>query len=116
MGAASVRAPKKCGHEGCETRVTGKRYCPEHQSRWDPKRTHATSYAHKQWRRAVLERDHGHCQINGPGCTGRATEADHIVNVAAGGPEFDIDNGQAACETCHRAKTLREATEGRQAI
>lgn len=66
------------------------------------------------WRAAILKRDKGHCQINGPGCTGRATEADHVVNVAAGGAEFDPDNGQAACPTCHKAKSLAEATEGRR--
>ena len=112
-GRAMPRAPKQCGREGCETRGTG-RYCLAHQSQWDPKRTHAKSGEHKTWRRAVLERDRGHCQINGPHCTGRATQAAHIVAVAFGGDPYDVNNGQAACPTCHKAKSLAEATEGRR--
>lgn len=68
---------------------------------------------HQAWRRAVLDRDAHTCQIRGPRCTGRATEADHVIPVAEGGPEFDPANGQAACPDCHKAKTAAEAARGR---
>ena len=109
------RAPSKCGREGCETRGTG-RYCPAHKSGWNSGSAPRTSTAgHKAWRTAVLARDKGACQIRGPRCTGRATIADHIVNMAAGGAEYDVDNGQAVCATCHKVKTQREAAIGRGA-
>ena len=108
------RAPKKCARDGCETRGLG-RYCPEHRSQWG----HGSSgrrntSEEKAWRAAVLRRAEGVCEIRGPHCTHRATEADHIVNLARGGAPLDLSNGQAACSTCHREKTLREAAEGRR--
>lgn len=110
------RAPKKCAHDGCETRITARNYCDAHRPiGWvsgGPSRTSTTE--HRAWRKAVLARARGACQIRGPRCTGRATEADHITPVARGGAEHALDNGQAACTTCHREKTLREATEGRR--
>lgn len=107
------RAPKKCARDGCETRGTG-RYCPEHQVRWKQGPSRTSTPEHAAWRKAVLDRDHWWCRIQGPGCTGRANHADHITAVAFGGAEFDLTNGQAACPTCHLAKSLAEATEGRR--
>jgi 5-methylcytosine-specific restriction protein A len=112
----SPRALKKCGRDGCEERVTGRTYCLEHSVGWASGPKPRTSTAgHKAWRAAVLARDNGACQIHGQHCTGRATIADHIVNVAAGGAPFDLDNGQAVCARCHMAKTQREAAIGRAA-
>ena len=108
------RAPKKCA--GCETRVVGKTHCPACQPiGWKSggySRTSTTE--HKAWRLEVLNRDHWWCAIRGPGCTGRTKTADHIVPVAFGGAEFDADNGQAACDVCHKVKTNREAIQGRK--
>ncbi|MFI8569632.1 HNH endonuclease [Rhodococcus sp. NPDC078407] len=41
-------------------------------------------------------------------------QADHIINVAAGGQER-IDNMQAACEPCHTAKKQQESAAARRA-
>lgn len=41
-----------------------------------------------------------------------SVEVDHIVPLARGGSE-DRDNKQGICIPCHRAKTAREAAEGR---
>lgn len=51
-------------------------------------------------RAAVLERDGRVCQIGGAGCLGRATAADHIVPVHAGGSD-DPANLRAACGPCN---------------
>lgn len=64
------------------------------------------------WQKRVLARD-PLCRIQGPDCTTIATEADHIVNVAEGGDELDLDNGQGACSNCHEQKTQDEATRGK---
>lgn len=108
------RAPKKCGNHSCENRVQGKTYCIEHAPMNWAGTTRASTTAHKTWRTTVLSRDKGACQINGPGCTHRVTEADHVVPVAEGGAEHDVNNGQAVCSPCHKRKTQQEAQRGRQ--
>lgn len=108
------RAPKKCAKDGCETRGTT-RYCPGHAIHWAKGASRTGTAEHKAWRKTVLNRDHWRCQIRGVSCLGKATQADHIVNVKAGGAEFDPANGQGVCEPCHQTKSLREAAEGRRA-
>jgi 5-methylcytosine-specific restriction endonuclease McrA len=39
-------------------------------------------------------------------CGDRATEVDHIIELAAGGSN-SIDNVQPLCSPCHKAKTAR---------
>jgi len=56
----------------------------------------------------VLLRDGYRCQIRLPGCLGRASSADHIVELADGGAPFDLRNLQAACMHCNLAKSHRE--------
>lgn len=66
--------------------------------------------AHKAWRAAVLAQPgHHRCQLAYDGCTTQATEADHIVEVADGGPPLDVRNGQGVCASCHRVKTAKHA-------
>lgn len=82
---------------------------------WQHSNTGRTSTPeHRAWRHAVLTRDHHRCQIQGPGCTGTATEADHITEVADGG-HSTLENGQAVCHTCHAAKTAKHANRKRWA-
>lgn len=80
---------------------------------WSKGQTRTSSAAHKRWQREVLRRSGGVCQIQGPDCEGRAVHADHIVPVAEGGAEFDVNNGQGACEPDHEAKTAEETARGR---
>ena len=109
----SPRAPKKCGRDGCETRVVGRTFCPEHSVGWRDNGGRTATAGHKARRTQVLARDKGVCQLNGPNCTHRATIADHIINVARGGTD-DLTNLQAVCAPCHATKTQDEATEGRR--
>lgn len=67
------------------------------------------STAHRRWRAGVLHRDQHRCQLHLTGCTQRATEADHITELADGGAELNISNGQAACANCHNRKTAAHA-------
>jgi 5-methylcytosine-specific restriction protein A len=55
----------------------------------------------KQIRLAILVRDGYACQINRPGCTGRATQVDHIVPINEGGAWWDRTNLRAACAHCN---------------
>jgi len=63
--------------------------------------------ATKAWRTAriaTLVRDGYRCQINGPGCTHVATEADHIVETSIGGAVYDLGNLRAACKPCNSSR------------
>ena len=54
-------------------------------------------------------------------CGDRATEVDHIIELAIGGTNT-IDNVQPLCSACHKAKTARfnstreRGTEGHRAV
>ena len=61
------------------------------------------TYRWKQTRKYVLARDGYRCMLRMKGCTGRATQADHIIDVADGGSD-DPSNCQAACQNCNNAK------------
>ena len=105
------RAPKKCGKDGCEARVVAKPYCPDHQPvGWSRSTDPRYGAEHRVWRKRVLARARGLCEIRGPGCTHRATDADHVDRLGA---RYDLANGQAACPVCHGVKTRREAAEAR---
>ena len=66
----------------------------------------AVRYGHA-WRkrRAAQLRAEPYCRIQGPSCTGRATEVDHIIGA-------DADPGhqhlRSVCATCHRKRTAAE--------
>lgn len=59
---------------------------------------------HGHIRPAILDRDGHLCQIGLPGCTGHATEVDHIVP----GDDHSPANLQAACTSCNAAKNHAE--------
>lgn len=63
-------------------------------------------------RSVILARDSHRCQINGPRCTGRATEVDHIIPVFEDGTD-DPANLRGVCPECHAIKTQEEAQRAR---
>lgn len=66
-----------------------------------------------QVRKQIMDRDKWRCQIKGPNCLGKATQADHRTPWAEGGTD-DVGNGQAVCKPCHEAKTQDERLRGMQ--
>lgn len=107
------RAPKKCANADCEERVQGRTYCKTHTPmNWEAKPRYATA-EHRAWRKQVLARAKGQCELRYQGCTHRATEADHTIPTAEGGTTT-LDNGKAACAPCHQKKTQQEALRGKQ--
>jgi 5-methylcytosine-specific restriction protein A len=55
----------------------------------------------------ILRRDHRRCYL----CGAEATETDHVVPVAEGGPN-DLSNGRAICSACHTVKSRAESERG----
>lgn len=113
------RAPLRCpgGNGTCTNLIVNRRYCEEHTVPWSGKRTTSSTLtstaAWKQLRQRVLKRDRYQCQVREPGCTGRATQVDHIINTAAGGAELDSENTQAICPSCNARKAQRESIAAR---
>lgn len=62
----------------------------------------------QRFRLEILERDGYICQIRGPKCKKKATEVDHIVPLADGGPMFDPANCRAACNWCNTWRAQRQ--------
>ncbi|WP_160119654.1 HNH endonuclease [Rhodovarius lipocyclicus] len=62
-------------------------------------------YRSKAWfrlRHACLQRDQHRCVV--PGCTNRATHADHIIPRSKGGADT-LANTASICPGCHARKT-----------
>lgn len=61
-------------------------------------------------RASVLRRDSFRCKIAGAGCSGIATEVDHIRR----GDDHRLENLRAVCRSCHRKKSQAEALEAQR--
>ena len=110
------KAKKPCPHAGCRELTNGG-YCDTHRreansayERNNRDKAARAVYATARWSRvrAVQLRSEPMCRH----CRERrllvaATHVDHIVEIADGGSEYDIDNLQSLCKSCHSSKTLR---------
>lgn len=83
-GSGVLKSCLRCG------RLTPGSYCPDH----------ARGGSTRAWRKVrtrALERDRYRCQA----CGKPATEVDHLIPVADGGPDV-LANLQAVCSDCHQ--------------
>ncbi|MYC32126.1 MAG: HNH endonuclease [Chloroflexi bacterium] len=74
------------------------------------RRRRRDAWARRGWRQIrerILKRDQHRCQIRGPGCTGRATQVDHIRPLKWGGSN-DPGNLRAACAHCNLSRAPRQ--------
>lgn len=69
-----------------------------------PRRSLYNSATWARVRPAVLERDGHRCTIRARGCTGVATQVDHVVSVVEGGSWFDPENLRASCTHCNLSR------------
>lgn len=78
---------------------------------YESKRRDARTYDHRwrKTRKAYLAR-HPACEIRMPGCTGKATEVDHIVQAANDPGHRHL---RAACTYCHRKVTAQQGMGAR---
>jgi 5-methylcytosine-specific restriction protein A len=109
------RAPKKCGRAGCTTRIVGRTYCDQHETEYRERSSwgRGSTRRSRRERTIVLTRDPT-CYLRYDGCTGAATEDDHVIPKWRGGSD-DLSNRRGACHSCHRKKSLAEAAEARAA-
>jgi 5-methylcytosine-specific restriction endonuclease McrA len=73
-----------------------------------PRRTQPMPRGWRRIRARILDRDAHTCYV----CGLFATEVDHVVPVASGGTDDEL-NLRAICTTCHRRKTARDAHRNR---
>jgi 5-methylcytosine-specific restriction endonuclease McrA len=73
-----------------------------------------SSPAWKAFRRHILERDGGRCQVNGPRCRGWATDVDHVIALADGGQPFDEANTRASCKPCNSSRSAERTNDIRR--
>jgi 5-methylcytosine-specific restriction protein A len=122
----AVRPKSICRKVACGALIDAPGYCEKHaklSTGWarahGDKSSAQRGYGHawRKTRERILARDCGLCQISGPACSFIATEVDHKVSKARarelGWREMRIEadeNLQAACPSCHRAKTAAERT------
>jgi len=93
--------------------------CPEHRSGWDRKpKERDLAYIdarYKANREIILARE-PMCHWRLPGCTGKSTQADHLIAVSRGGSN-DLGNLVGSCENCNRRRgvSLGNQTKRRRA-
>jgi 5-methylcytosine-specific restriction protein A len=109
---------RPCSRSGCHA-LARARFCDRHAREHSTKcwsRSKTVKRSITAWRklrdyqiaREPLCRE---CLSRGHVCA--AVEVDHIVPLSRGGEELDENNIQSLCAKCHRAKSMREAAEGR---
>ncbi|WP_238541912.1 HNH endonuclease [Acidovorax sp. CF316] len=67
----------------------------------------------QRMRAALFERNPLCVECQKAGRDTEATQRDHIVPLAEGGPD-DATNEQGLCDACHEEKSLQEALRGRR--
>lgn len=110
------RLGRPCLEPGCRRSAISKRSrCVAHQRAYDRRgrlSTPTSSPLHRQWRRAVLQRD-GLCRdchrplLDPRGEPLPTAHADHVIPLSLGGT-YSLQNGAGRCASCHSRKTLRE--------
>lgn len=94
-----------CAANGCPE-VVKRGYCPAHRPKGTRSPSSIVTGTHR-WRvvkAGVLKRDRYRCQLQLPGCTGRATTVDHVDPVFNGGPHYEERNLAASCQSCNARK------------
>ena len=107
------RAPKKCGRLGCEARVTGRTYCPDHAKRppspssiaaRDPAESARRARAVASW---VKHNGHVCSGYERPAHPSRDLTAAHATAVARGGKDSALT---VLCRSCNSRMWTKSVT------
>jgi 5-methylcytosine-specific restriction endonuclease McrA len=80
---------------------------------WATSRHPGSTSLQRRQRAEILQRD-PLCYLQYAGCTGMATEEDHVTPLAQGGDRWSYSNRRGACHHCHAIKTARESAQARR--
>lgn len=107
-----MRAPKKCGRQGCEVRVVARTYCPEHsRAPLSPSSRAARDPSERRRRSAVVAdwvASHGWtCPgYERPAHASRDLTAAHSVAVSTGGRDSALT---VLCRSCNSRQSTKPA-------
>lgn len=119
-----VKAKTPCRQGGCRSLLDKPGFCDKHrretfkaqrQAMSIDKAEHDRFYHRAAWKkvRALQLQLEPLCrQCRKEGRLVAATVVDHIIERSKGGADYDQNNTQSVCQSCHNAKTRRE-TGGR---
>lgn len=111
-----VAAPRPCSFPTCSVLVRdGSGRCAKHPREQWTKVTptkRITGRRLQAMRAALFSRDPLCAECKRQGLVTPATQRDHIVPLAEGGPD-DETNEQGLCDDCHEVKSQAEAARGR---
>ena len=104
---------------GCNQQTDGG-YCGKHKRRERPRETAARRGYDRRWRRFrewYLAQNPlcKACGAKTPPLFVGATDVDHVVPLACGGPQYELSNLQPLCKRCHGQKS-RQQTANRKII
>jgi len=117
-----MRPPRPCVAPSCPALVAKGSRCAKHRRetyrRQDNQRTsfHRRGYG-KRWakvRRQVLNAEPLCRSCAREGHTTAANVVDHIIPKARGAEDYDLDNLQPLCTSCHNRKTMNELNARRR--
>lgn len=114
-----TRAATICKQPGCPASATNRGYCAAHVSKARtaaPRLSAAAQGYGAQWRALRLRYLKLHPRCEWVGCDAAATDVDHIIPKAQGGPD-EWDNLQSLCHAHHSRKTVtRDGGFGRARV
>ncbi len=106
------RPKHECPAPGCHVLVSGKGRCAKHRTDVNRARGSAASRGYgSRWRKVraiALSREPLCRDCAKRGLTVASECVDHIVPMARGGEQYDLDNLQGLCVPCHSTKTATE--------
>ena len=99
-----AHANRTCGFCGTQLHDKRKIFCDFRCRRSFNRKFSYFMVTWRQVRYRTFRRDRWSCVK----CGRKAREVDHIIPLALGGREFDLNNCQSLCRACHMRKTVRE--------
>jgi 5-methylcytosine-specific restriction endonuclease McrA len=101
--------PRQCLTDRCRNdAVPGRSRCREHGSGWDRKpKSRDLAYIDARYKanREIVLAQEPTCHWRFEGCTGKSTQADHLIAVSRGGSN-DLSNLVGSCESCNRLRGI----------
>lgn len=117
--APPSRPLARCIEPGCPAfAAPGIKRCPPHHGarsesgRSEYHRGNGYFYSSAAWRRFRIWFLRRHPLCADQSCKAPATQVDHIIPIANGGPKFEAENCQPLCHACHSRKTWKEQRNG----
>ena len=102
-----------CRSPRCPFMATYRGYCKNHVPRVIQSKDEPRVYDRQKWKRTREKKLSLDPICESKDCETIAEQVDHIKPISDGGAEFDMDNLQSLCPSCHSKKTNAEVRNKR---